>query len=192
MLNAAITRTTYYGEKARVYDAKNAETDKRSREAAALREFLVNASGTVLDIPVGTGHFLPLYKALGLNVIGMDVSAEMMNQAKTKAPEADLRYGDILQIPLSDSAVEIAICIRLLSLIDTDEMVIALKELGRVVSQLVIFSMKVAKQKVIQNRSITHKEDVFHKARMDAGLQIEDVRMIRKSNFLIYKAVKCS
>lgn len=192
MLNAAITRTTYFGEKARVYDAKNMETDKRAREAAALREFLVNASGTVLDIPVGTGHFIPLYEALGLSVIGMDVSTEMMDQARAKAPEADLRYGDILQIPLADWEVDVAVCIRLLSLIDTDEMVLAIKELGRVASQCVIFSMKVGKQKVIQNRSITHREDVFHDALFDASLQIEDVRMVRQPNFLIYKAVKCS
>jgi len=192
MLNAAITRMTYFGEKARVYDAKNAETDKRAREAAALREFLVNASGTILDIPVGTGHFIPLYEALGLNVIGMDVSSEMMNQARVKAPETNFVYGDILQIPLPDLSVEVAVCIRLLSLIDTDEMASAIKELGRVASHFVIFSMKVDKQKVIKNRSITHPEVSFHDALYNANLQIDDVRMIRKPNFLIYKAVKCS
>lgn len=191
-LNAAITRQTYYGEKARVYDAKNAETDKRSREAAALREFLVGASGTILDIPVGTGHFLPLYKALGLNVIGMDVSEEMMDQARAKAPELDIRYGDIMQIPLSDAAVDIAVCIRLLSLIDTDEMVLALKELGRIASQFVIFSIKVGTKKVVKNRSVTHPDAVFTDALCGAGLQIEDARMVREPDFLIYKAVKCS
>jgi len=191
MLNAAITRQTYFGEKARVYDAKNTETDKRSREAAALREFLIDASGTVLDIPVGTGHFIPLYGALGLNVIGMDVSIEMMDQAKVKIPEVDLRYGDILQIPLPDLAIEISVCIRLLSLIDTDEMVLAVKELGRVTSQFVIFSLKVGKEKVIKNRSITHPITVFRDALSEASLAIENMRIVREPDFLIYKAVKC-
>lgn len=192
MLNAALTRITYFGEKARVYDAKNTETDKRRREEIALREFMKDASGTVLDIPVGTGHFFHIYRVLDLNVIGMDVSNEMMDQARMKAPEVDIRYGDIMQIPLSDSEVDIAVCIRLLSLIDTDEMILALKELARVASQFIIFSLKVGIKKVIKNRSITHPTAIFTDALCDAKLQIENAAMVREPDFLIYKAVKCS
>jgi len=192
MLNAMVTRATYFGEKARVYDAKNAATDKRKREGAALREFMADASGTVLDIPVGTGHFLPFYAALGLNVIGMDVSVEMMDQARVKMPEVDLRYGDVLQIPLSDLEVEIAVCIRLLSLIDTDEMVLAVKELGRVAVQVVICSLKVGKEKVVKNRSITHPIAIFRDALHDANLRIDDTRLIREPDHTIYKVMKCS
>lgn len=190
MLNAAMTRTTYFGEKARVYDARNAATDKRRREDAALREFIADISGTVLDIPVGTGHFLPLYKSLGMNVIGMDVSSEMMDQAKMKAPEIDFLYGDVLQIPLPDLSVDVAVCIRLLSLIDTHEMVLAIKELGRAASQAVIFSLKVGKEKVIKNRSITHPVSVFIDALRDAQLYFDNVRLVQPSNHFIYKVVK--
>lgn len=190
-LNAAVTRRTYYGEKARVYDERNVDTGKRRREEAALREFLSGTKGTVLDIPVGTGHFLTLYTELGLEVVGLDVSHEMMAQAKAKVPSADLRVGDILQIPLCDCSVETAVCIRLLSLIDTDEMIAAVRELGRVATERVICSLKLGERREERKRSVTHSASVFRDALDAADLRLVRERMVREPNHKIYELVRC-
>lgn len=185
-LTAAQTRKTYFGDKARLYDHGRESCPKWNAEHAAVTRFLSGKSGTVLDIPVGTGRFLELYGSLGLSCIGMDVSGEMMAQAKAKEPDADIRFGDILDIPLDAQSVDHAVCIRLLTLIDTDEAVEAIKELGRVTRQSIIVSAKVAETRSVQNRSVTHPEKVFLDAVKAIGFKVADKALCRAPHYHVF------
>jgi ubiquinone/menaquinone biosynthesis C-methylase UbiE len=182
-LNAAVTRETYRGEKASSYDFNRDQEAKWRREHDAVTEFLQGAAGTVLDIPVGTGRFLSLYHNLGLEVIGFDVSDEMLAQAREKDASARLDQGDIFGIPLPDKSVDTAVCVRLLNLITEDEMVMAIKELGRVTRDRIILSIRTGDAIGRKTRSWTHRDKVFRDAVEATGMYVRAARMAHKNNY---------
>lgn len=163
VVNIAETRKTYFGEKASLYDIGRDVEEKWRREHEAVKGYLQDATGIVLDIPVGTGRFLSLYRSLGLTCIGMDVSAEMMVQAHAKDREAEIRFGDIHDIPLADKSVETVVCIRLLTLIDTPDIGQAMAEMARVATKRIIVSLKMEAERRVERRSIVHPRSVFLK-----------------------------
>lgn len=187
VVNAEETRKTYFGEKAAKYDEGRETCPKWNAEHEAVSRFLAPyREGSVLDIPIGTGRFLSLYRDLGFRCIGMDVSEDMMVQARAKCAEAFIRDGDLLDIPLPDQTVDYAVCIRLLTLIDTPDMVRGMAELGRVTRKAIIVSTKVDRERSVQRRSITHPESVFLKAVSDAGFSVADRVMCRPPHYYVY------
>jgi ubiquinone/menaquinone biosynthesis C-methylase UbiE len=160
-VNIEETRKTYFGDKARLYDVGRSGEDKWRLEHAAVKLYLQDATGVVLDIPVGTGRFLSLYRELGLSCIGMDVSPEMMVQAHAKDKNAELRLGDIHDIPLADKSVESVVCIRLLTLIDTPDISKAMAEMARVATKRIIVSLKTEPARRVEHRSIIHPRATF-------------------------------
>lgn len=132
-IGADVIRNKYTGRTAEIYDGR-AGQPKWNAENAAMARFLdrIGPGASVLDIPVGTGRFLVDYRSRGMPAIGMDVSHDMMAQARLKVPDADLRYGDILAIDLPDASVDVAVAIRIMSWLKIAEMRQALSELARV------------------------------------------------------------
>lgn len=189
-LNAEVTRKTYRGAKADTYDRDRVRESKWQRENDAVKEFLLSGGGgvgsmTLLDIPVGTGRFLKLYRELGIKAIGMDVSEDMMRQARVKDPEADIRYGDIFDIPLQDNSVEVAVCIRLLNLITEDEMVRAVKELGRVARDAIIVSIRTGSECHRKRRSWTHREGVWQEVVSGIGMHVVAERAAKGRDYRV-------
>lgn len=140
MIGAAAIREKYTGHIADTYDQLRADTDLRKQEEIALSRFLsiIGHGRSVLDIPVGTGWLLQDYHRRGMAVIGMDVSGDMLRKAREKMPDANLRYGDILDIPLPDRSVDAAIAIRIMPWLTISEMQMALTELARVSRQWIV------------------------------------------------------
>jgi ubiquinone/menaquinone biosynthesis C-methylase UbiE len=169
VINAEETKKTYFGEKAALYDQNNEHTSKRENERRALREFLSAGVKSVLDIPVGTGTFFPIYRELGLKVTGMDVSPEMMAQATAKDPDIEVVYGDILDIPMPEKFVDAVVCIRLLALIDQDSMVKAMMEMGRVARERIIVSLYTGPQRERHSRHFVHLASEFEDAAIIGG-----------------------
>jgi len=184
-LNAAVTRETYRGEKAATYDEARDREAKWRREHDAVTEFLQGAAGTVLDIPVGTGRFLSLYRELGLEAVGFDVSDEMLSLARQKDAAARLDQGDIFGIPLPNKSVDTAVCVRLLNLITEDEMVMAIKELARVTRDRMILSIRTGDAIGRKTRSWTHRETAFHAAVEAIGMYVRAARMAHKGNYRV-------
>lgn len=184
-LNAAITRETYKGAKAATYDRDREHEDKWRREHAAVAEFLKGAQGTVLDIPVGTGRFLPLYAMMGLPFLGMDVSDDMMRKARCKVDGADIFHGDIFAIPLANNAVQTAVCIRLLNLMTQNEMKAAMLELGRVASRRIILSIRTGDSVHRQHRSWTHTHAAFDHIVKAIGMRAVAERPAGKAGYRV-------
>jgi ubiquinone/menaquinone biosynthesis C-methylase UbiE len=142
------TAEKYRGNIAATYDAQRAGQVKWEAEDRIVREMLADlpAGTEVLDIPVGTGRFLPLYEAKGFKAIGMDISADMLARAKAKQSNAELRKGDIFKIDLPDKSVDVVLAIRIMNLIDHKDMHISLCELQRVARSRIIFNLRVWKE----------------------------------------------
>lgn len=141
----------YVGDTAKQYDGKRSHKKMWQREEAVLRDFLIGRFDTqgayLLDVPVGTFRFAPLWKEIGFNVTGVDVSPDMLELAEKKRAELDfactLEEGSIFRLPYSDNAFDISVAIRIITLIEEVDMVRALRELQRVTKREIIFNTRV-------------------------------------------------
>ena len=138
----------YVGEIAQGYDAKRELQPKWHEENRLVREFLSDFSpGTaVLDVPVGTGRFIPFYEENGFHVHGLDLSEDMLKEAAQKANSAStyLRQGDARQIGAPDKSYDVAVCIRLFRWISPEDVVKVLRELQRVARKRIVFNARIA------------------------------------------------
>jgi SAM-dependent methyltransferase len=67
-------------------------------------------AGVALDAACGTGRHAKYLRARGHEVIGVDGSAEMLARARRDLPDADLREGDLLDLPLATASVDLVVC----------------------------------------------------------------------------------
>jgi len=100
-----------------------------------VKELGIEPGYYVLDIGSGTGVLLPfLITELGDEgkIVALDISAEMLGQAKAKnfPPIVGFAQADVLAIPLADNSVDLAICNSVFP--HFSDKVKALKEIARV------------------------------------------------------------
>lgn len=67
-------------------------------------------AGSALDAACGTGRHTAYLAERGHRVIGIDASPEMLERARARVPQADLRRGDLESLPLEDASVDLAVC----------------------------------------------------------------------------------
>ena len=80
-------------------------------EEPVVREMMSGYSlGTALDAACGTGRHAAYLAALGHEVIGVDITPEMLDVARAKAPSARFEIGDLNSLPLPDNSVDLAVC----------------------------------------------------------------------------------
>lgn len=87
--------------------------------------------GRALDAACGTGRHAIHLHARGWDVIGVDATPAMLDQARVKAPEVRFQPGDLEALPLADAAVDLAVCS--LALTHVPRLEAAIIELARVV-----------------------------------------------------------
>ncbi len=136
----AARRQRHWDRQAGNYDRQMAAWDRKvfgdSREWACSR-----ASGTVLEVAVGTGLNLPHYPA-GATITGIDLSDGMLDVARRRAAdigrEVTLRQGDAQALPFADASFDTVVCtFGLCAVPDADaaidEMVRVLRPGGRLI-----------------------------------------------------------
>lgn len=139
------------------YDAKREQSPKWILEQRIIEDMLSDlpADTTVLDCPVGTGRFLPFYAERNFQVIGMDISMDMLKKALDKGGPTGLRGdlvpGDIRATNLPDKAVDVAVACRVTRWLMGDHgpqgIIDALRELQRVARQRIILTARVRHHK---------------------------------------------
>ena len=68
-------------------------------------ELAREADGPVVELAVGTGRVaVPVVEAIGRTVIGIDFSPAMLEQARAKGADLDLRLGDMRELDLDAPA----------------------------------------------------------------------------------------
>jgi phosphatidylethanolamine/phosphatidyl-N-methylethanolamine N-methyltransferase len=97
-----------YDVQSKVYDKTFGKlVDKRIRRA--IQQFEIKPGDLVLDLGVGTGNSLPLYPSEVGTVVGIDLSAGMLEKAADKVSDRSniaLVQGNALQLPFADSSFD--------------------------------------------------------------------------------------
>jgi SAM-dependent methyltransferase len=139
------------------------------------------SGGPVLELGVGTGRIaVPIARA-GIEVIGVDSSAPMLERCRERAREAgiadllDLRLGDLRDPPLSEKvALAISPFRALLHLLSNEERLLALTRIrdllqpgGRLVFD--VFSPSTEDISETHGRWIEREPEIFERADWDAA-----------------------
>jgi len=93
------------------------------------------------DIGCGEGRVARDLKALGHNVVAVDVSPTMVEFAKAADPSMKVLVADAARLPFDDSAADLAIAF--MSLQDVDDMPGAIREAGRVLERGGVFCLAI-------------------------------------------------
>lgn len=96
----------------------------------AIRRVGMEPGQSVLDIGCGSGAFLRLAVDRGAKGFGLDASEALIELARTRVPEADLRVGDMESLPYEDGTFDLVTGFN--SFFFAADMVAALREAGRV------------------------------------------------------------
>lgn len=115
---------------ARPRDWASIEQRQRPTYEEAIRRVGIEAGDRVLDVGCGTGAFLRLAADHAAEVFGVDASSALLDVARELVPEADLRIGDMEDLPFGDDSFDLVTGFN--SFFFAADMVAALREAGRV------------------------------------------------------------
>jgi SAM-dependent methyltransferase len=96
----------------------------------ALRRVGLAPGQRVLDVGCGVGAFLRLVTARGARAFGLDASTALLDVARRRVPDADLRLGDMEALPYDDDTFDL-VC-GFSSFFFANDIVAAVREAGRV------------------------------------------------------------
>ena len=117
------------------------------RRAVARLTAHISAGAVVLDCPCGNGRWLETLSARAGRIVGLDLSAAMLAEARARAQalgiEADFLAGEVEHLPLPDGAVDFTFSFALTKHLPQPVQRRALVEFGRVSRQGVICSFGV-------------------------------------------------
>lgn len=138
--------------KASIYDETRSKVGFWEKEHQSVNNTLKDMKDiqNVLDAPFGTGRFLKLYKKHNLDVVGIDISAEMIEIANKKYPKlmknVVTHVDGLIKISYKDSYFDLICCYRFLSWIinfqDAQKIVV---ELNRVCRKYALLEFCVGK-----------------------------------------------
>lgn len=108
------------------------ELDGKPLDRTLLEEIARRAAGVVCDLGCGPGHVSQYLYERGANVLGIDLSAAMIEQARRRYPQLRFEVGDMRSLP--GPAGEYAAVVAMYSLIhfDDSDLALALDEIRRV------------------------------------------------------------
>jgi SAM-dependent methyltransferase len=95
-----------------------------------IRRAGVGAGDRVLDVGCGSGVFLRAVTDLGARAYGLDASRALLQVARARVPEAELRVGEAERLPHENDCFDLVTGFN--SFFFADDMVAALREAGRV------------------------------------------------------------
>jgi SAM-dependent methyltransferase len=98
-----------------------------AREAIALA---IEPGASVLDVGCGSGEFCELAAARGARVSGIDAAASMVELARRRVPEADIRVGPVERLPWPDDSFDLVVGVNVFQF--AADFVAALTEAARV------------------------------------------------------------
>ncbi len=181
----------YYGRLARKYQQQRERKKWWHKEDAVVQDYLgkLPEGIVVLDVPFGTGRYVPLYLSRKMTVYGLDASPEMLEAARELLGQdydkcKSVVVGDAANLPYENCSVDVVVCFRFLqSIIPLGLVRKVLKEIHRVMRVQAILEVKIrheyAKDLPLppENKAMRDalKLDALNQLMKEAGLKVVDV-----------------
>jgi SAM-dependent methyltransferase len=156
--------------------------DRREKEAvlSALGDV---TDRSILEIACGTGRFTVMLAERGANIVGLDISAAMLQRGRRKARQVgvddhlEFLRGDAARLPFPDDHFDAVFAVRFFHLADTPESF--LSEMARVSREQVFFdtfkamSSRSAYNWMLPMGSRLYEDDEVYGLIEAAGLELE-------------------
>jgi len=135
-----------------------AELDRKPLDRHLLNRFAEEArgNGLVADLGCGPGHVARYLRDQGVEVIGVDLSPEMIRVATSRNPEIEFRVGNMNDLDMPDSSLTGAVAFYSIVHLNSRDLAPILREVRRVVvpGGLVIVAFHIGAQ-------VVHVDDLF-------------------------------
>jgi ubiquinone/menaquinone biosynthesis C-methylase UbiE len=179
------TSKKYRGRKAATYETVRLKQARWHRENELVEQFLSEwpEHTRVLDLPVGTGRFLKFYTQKNFDVVGLDISEEMLALARRKKTKAELRVEDATHTLEKDKSFDVSVCVRFLDLIDEGAMRKVMHELFRVTNHQIVLTIRFGEKYVPKSNTAEHDERKFRAMVSRAGWQVVIAEPIRDAGW---------
>ncbi len=188
----------FKGDIARRYDQVRGKRYRWYQELNVVREITGNfkPESSILDVAIGTGRFLPFYAKKQHVVYGIDISKDMLQQAKIKLNPhhagnvalgnmaTHLINGDAENIPLPDKSINYVICIRLLNLTPKPIFINILNELRRVTVNGVLVGLNLQLPMTIGFCTRWILEKLFR-------VFLKRIKYLKLIEYLLHKKTNC-
>ncbi|HRE79889.1 MAG TPA: class I SAM-dependent methyltransferase [Opitutaceae bacterium] len=129
-------KNAYYGQVATQYDEDRKVEALWGVEQDYVRRWVetLPAGSKVLDVPCGTGRFVPFFANRNLTLLARDISADMVAEIARRYPEVEVDTGvaDAEHLPFADDAVDAILSWRFIHLLPAPVVERALREFRRV------------------------------------------------------------
>ena len=89
------------------------------------------AGGTIIDLGCGPGHITHYLAGKGAQVMGIDLSPEMIAEARETYRPLAFRMGDMFALPLEDASVAGIVAFYAIVHLRTDELAVPFREMHR-------------------------------------------------------------
>src|SRR5262245_59466201 len=126
------TRSSYDRVAAEYARRINDELDHKPLERRLLAEFAARVEGRIADVGRGPGHVAAYLQEHGADVVGLDLSPVMVEQARELHPAIAFAVADMRSLPLEDGALGGIVAVYSLIHIPRVEVVAVLREFWRV------------------------------------------------------------
>jgi len=158
-------------------------------------------SQSILDIGIGTGLGSVLFHKAGLQVYGMDISEEMMNECRNKGITTELKQHDLNEVPYpyEQTSMDHAICVGVLQFFGDLNPVF--REIGRILRNNGIFVFVVGdrnpeeESEVIVDSEHTHTGTsmimyLHSKNQINTWLEENGLVEIQSLEFMVYMDIQ--
>jgi ubiquinone/menaquinone biosynthesis C-methylase UbiE len=179
------------------------EREKRKRLSNAIDladHLLGSASGSILEIGVGSGNLLDLLTNTESKLVGVDFSKEMIGLAANRVPSAKFVRGTADFLPIKTNSIKVCFCLGVIGHLELDNPNVLISEIGRVLEPdgSLIFSFANSHSPFRKLRSIyfqhcspeahrysTYKPEEISKVLNSNGFEIEASRYLTFSSGII-------
>jgi SAM-dependent methyltransferase len=147
-----------------------ARKKRNERKWRAIEKALAQAPGVrrILDLPCGIGRFTGRLAQSGYEVVGSDISLEMIGKAvtagaATRSESLDFVQANAEKLPFRDRVVDCVVSIRFMFHVDPETRIRILREFGRVSSRWLVvdyrhkYSLRYRKWRLLRALGLTRE-----------------------------------
>jgi SAM-dependent methyltransferase len=127
-----LTRASYNRVADEYARRMNDELAHKPLDRALLEDFAAQAHGLICDLGCGPGHVAAYLRSRGAEVVGVDLSDAMIEQARRLHPDVRFTQADLRRLPFDDGALAGIVAFYSLIHLPPDELLTALAEARRV------------------------------------------------------------